>query len=126
MKKVKPTVKPKVQQSNPALKVFEDKAASTQKSLAKALESFEKASAVLHELLKKGENKIAILEGQSALKIARFTHKIKKTEHKLAKALLKIAEKDLKKSAQKVAKKMAAVKVAPVKSGKKPAPSSDN
>ncbi len=115
MKQTKPAAPKTTLPVNPALKALQDKLYNAQKAVDKALAGYKKASTAVEEAFHKGEDKIVLLQHHAALKIARFTHKIKKTEHKLAKALLKATEKELKKAAEKEAKKASVVKVASAK-----------
>ncbi len=80
-------------QADPALATFYKKSETAKKAAAKALISYEKQLAACEEARDKKLDKNAIFELVTALKIAKFVWKIKKTEQKLAKHHLKAAEK---------------------------------
>lgn len=81
-----------------ALSSLHKKAISAEKASVKALADYEKKLAVCGEADGKKLDKFAAYELIAALKIAKFTYKIKKTQHKLAKNALKVAEKVEKKN----------------------------
>jgi predicted nucleic acid-binding Zn-ribbon protein len=74
------------------------------KNLEKAWEAYEKKAASYEEADKQEKDKMGIKRLLSAAKIAKFTYKIKVVEHKLAKAILKAANKADKKSGKETAK----------------------
>ena len=83
---------------------LQKKAAATEKSAQKAWLDYEKKSAAYEDAWKQKLDKITLLGLLSAAKIAKFTYKIKRTEHKLAKANWKASSKADKKSVEKTTK----------------------
>ena len=81
-----------------ALTALHKKVITAQKATVKALSDYEKKLAVCGEADGKKLDKFAAYELIAALKIAKFTYKIKKTQYKLAKNALKVAEKVEKKN----------------------------
>ena len=76
-----------------ALTSLHKKVINTQKAAEKALADYNKKLAACEEASDKKLDKSAVYELVAALKIAKYTHKIKKTEYKLAKKALKAAGK---------------------------------
>ena len=98
--------------NSPATDALHKKVVAAEKSTQKAWADYEKKSEAYEEGLKQQSDKITLLGLLAAAKIAKFTYKIKRTEHKLAKANWKVASKADKKSAEKPVKADAKVKKA--------------
>ena len=90
--------------SSPATEALHKKMTATEKGMQKALADCEAKSAAYEEALKHPTDKATLLELWASAKIARLTYKIKRTEHKLAKAAWKAASKADKKAAEKPSK----------------------
>ena len=84
----------------PVFKKLSDKVQAAKKELVKALVVYEKKGMEYQAALKENNGKIAVLESLTALKIARFSFKISNAEYKLAKAVLKFAQKNLAKKSK--------------------------
>ncbi len=95
---------------SPAAESLHNKVIAAEKSVQKAWADFEKKSAAYEDALKQSSDKITLLGLLASTKIAKFTYKIKRTEHKLAKATWKAALKTDKKSVEKSGEEGAAKK----------------
>lgn len=120
------TMKSTAQKSAPAigmdLEKLSQKAASAKKAAQKSLEAYEAEDKKYQDAIEHKLEKLELLRYAAALKIARFSYKIKNTEYKLAKSSLKHAQKALKKSGEKAEKTIQPAEGKPSKarkSGKK-------
>ena len=83
-----------------ALTPLHKKVIAAQKAVEKALADYDKKLKACEEASDKKLDKSTVYELVAALKIAKYTHKIKKTEYKLAKKALKAAEKKEQKNSE--------------------------
>ena len=115
------TMKEENKNSNPAQEPLRKKIAALKKAVARTFAAYEKQFKICEEASHKKMEKGEAFNLRSALKIAKFTYKIKKTELKIAKNALKNAEKAEKKNAAATAEKPVKtpkVKVIPAKATK--------
>ncbi len=89
---------------SPELKRLQAIVENTKKATAKSLEAYDHAASEYQITLQKAPGKIEKMQGLCALKIAKFSYKIKKSEQKLALATLKLKKKALKKAAHEAVK----------------------
>ena len=90
--------------SSPATQALHKKAEAAEKSAQNAWADYEAQHAAYEEALKHPADKAALLTLWAAAKIAKLTYKIRRTEHKLAKAQWKASAKSDKKAVEKPGK----------------------
>jgi hypothetical protein len=90
--------------SSPAANALQNKVTTTEKSVQKAWTDYEKKNAAYEDAFNLQADKITLAGLWAAAKIARFVHKIKRVEYKMAKVNLKDFVKSAKKAEQKANK----------------------
>lgn len=117
MKNKEQHTKKAVVANNPSTSALFAQLSATEKQLDKACAAYDQKVAAYEEAEKQHSDKITLRGLLAAVKIAKFTYKIKRIEHKLAKTNWKAASKADKKAVQSAGKET--VKAKPKKANHK-------